>query len=471
MRRVISVGPSLLVLATAASLLWFTPAVLRRLSASQTEYQIQLARRTIESDDILERLNRAIRAVADSVEPSVVHIDVFAPESARSIAGSTGSGWLFNDRGHVITNAHVVRQARSVRVQLHDGRVQSANLVGIDPFTDIAVLKIDASDLVPIRRATGERVHQGERVFAFGSPFGFKFSMSEGIVSGIGRAAGPALDSGGFTNFIQTDAAVNPGNSGGPLVDIRGKVVGMNVAIATAKDSQGGTEGQSSGISFAIPLATIESVVTQLIDTGKVRRGFLGVSFGGFRRFFDENANLAGVELAQVTADGPAFAAGLRSGDRLLAINGADVTSVEVLRSLISNTRPGEVAKLRVQREGEKREFDVTMGEMSTSIILRQRVVEEIEEDLGIVLEDDSEASRIREVLPGGRAARAGLKEGDTILTVNGTPIPGYLDFIAALIDAGFYSANAVQLTVLGENQTRDEQPREVTLEFLIRAR
>lgn len=470
MRRVISVGPALLVLATASSLLWFTPAVLRRLSASQTEAQIQLARRTIESDDILERLNRAIRAVADSVEPSVVHIDVFAPESARSIAGSTGSGWLFNDRGHVVTNAHVVRQARSIRVQLHDGRVQSANLVGIDPFTDIAVLKIDASDLVPIRRATGERVHQGERVFAFGSPFGFKFSMSEGIVSGIGRAAGPALDSGGFTNFIQTDAAVNPGNSGGPLVDIHGKVVGMNVAIATAKDSQGGTEGQSSGISFAIPLTTIESVVTQLIDTGKVRRGFLGVSFGGFRRFFDENANLAGVDL-QVTPDGPAFAAGLRNGDRVLAINGADVTSVEVLRSLISNTRPGEIAKVRVERAGEKREFDVAMGEMATSVILRSRVIEDIQEDLGLVLEDDEQISRLREVAPGGRAGVAGLKDGDTVLAVNGAAVAGFADFLAALIDEGFYATKPVRLSVRGVEQSRDDEPREVTLEFMIRGR
>lgn len=471
MRRVISIGPSLLVLATAASLLWFTPAVLRRLSASQTEAQIQLARRTIESDDILERLNRAIRAVADSVEPSVVHIDVFAPESARSIAGSTGSGWLFDTRGHVVTNAHVVRQARSIRVQLHDGRVQSAALVGIDPFTDIAVLRVEGDDLTPIRRATGERVHQGERVFAFGSPFGFKFSMSEGIVSGIGRAAGPALDSGGFTNFIQTDAAVNPGNSGGPLVDIQGRVVGMNVAIATAKDSQGGTEGQSSGISFAIPLATIESVVTQIIETGKVRRGFLGVSFGGFRRFFDENTNAAGVDLA-VTSDGPAFNAGLRSGDRVLAINGSAVTSVEVMRSLISNTRPGEVAKLRVRREGETREFDVTMGEMATRIILQTaRVMDDIEDDLGIVLEDDQDVSRVQQVTPGGRSAIAGIREGDTLLSVNGTPVTGYVDFLSSLIDAGFYSTKAVKLTIRGDDQSRDDTPREATLEFLIKAR
>ncbi|HEX8878005.1 MAG TPA: trypsin-like peptidase domain-containing protein [Phycisphaerales bacterium] len=470
MRRVISVGPALLVLATASSLLWFTPAVLRRLSASQTEAQIQLARRTIESDDILERLNRAIRAVADSVEPSVVHIDVFAPEAARSIAGSTGSGWLFDTRGHVITNAHVVRQARSIRVQLHDGRVQAANLVGIDPFTDIAVLKIDASDLVPIRRATGDRVHQGERVFAFGSPFGFKFSMSEGIVSGLGRAAGPALDSGGFTNFIQTDAAVNPGNSGGPLVDIQGRVVGMNVAIATAKDSQGGTEGQSSGISFAIPLTTIESVVTQLIETGKVRRGFLGVSFGGFRRFFDENSNLPGVDL-QVTSEGPAFSAGLRTGDRVLAINGSDVTSVEVLRSLISNTRPGEVARLRVRRGEETRDFDVTMGEMATGIILRSRVIEDIEEDLGLTLEDDQDVSRVRQVVPGGRGARAGLRDGDTVLAVNGEPVTGFIEFLAALVDSGFYAARPVKLSVRGDDQSRDDPPREVTIEFMSRIR
>lgn len=463
MRRVTSVGPALLVLATASSLLWFTPAVLRRLSASQTEAQIQLARRTIESDDILERLNRAIRAVADSVEPSVVHIDVFAPETMPRVAGSTGSGWLFDGAGNVVTNAHVVRQARSIRVQLHDGRVQPARLVGIDPFTDIAVLRVEATDLTPIKRATGERVHQGDRVFAFGSPFGFKFSMSEGIVSGLGRAAGPALDSGGFTNFIQTDAAVNPGNSGGPLVDIYGRVVGMNVAIATAKDNQGGTEGQSSGISFAIPLATIENVVTQLIEKGGVERGFLGVSYGGFRRFSDPDTT--GVALGSVTEDGPAAAAGLKAGDRIVSLNGATIPNIEVFRSLIANTRPGEVAKVGVRRGEESIEFNVSMGRMPTRVLVSQ-VFSEIEADVGAELNLDSDGVIVRDLNPGGRADRAGLKVGDRILSVNGKETPAALDFFAELVDAGFYMNKKVRLEVRGEDQERDEAPRVHEIEF-----
>src|SRR5262249_19153086 len=144
-------------------------------------------------------------------------------------------------------------------------------LFAADPYTDIAVVKVpESDDVFPARRATGLQPQQGDNVFVFGSPFGFKFSMSQGIISGLGRDPTAAAEFGGYTNYIQTDAAVNPGNSGGPLVDIKGRVIGMNVAIATARSSDGTTtdEGQSAGISFAIPLGTIESVVDQLITRG-----------------------------------------------------------------------------------------------------------------------------------------------------------------------------------------------------------
>src|SRR5205085_7634281 len=143
-------------------------------------------------------------------------------------------------------NSHVVRGAKQIEVTFQDGRTSSAELVGQDPSTDIAVIQVKTDEgLFPVQRATALDLHQGERVYAFGSPFGFKFSMSEGIVSGLGRSAHTMLGGGGISNFIQTDAAVNPGNSGGPLVDIRGRVVGMNVAIATAQNTSGANEGQS----------------------------------------------------------------------------------------------------------------------------------------------------------------------------------------------------------------------------------
>lgn len=458
MRRIMTLGPAVVVLATASSLLWFTPRILRTLSASQTEAQILLARRTIESDDILERLNMAIRAIADSVEPSVVHIDVLTPESTRRrFLGATGSGWIFDAKGHIVTNAHVVRGSRFVRVQLYDGRASQATIVGIDPFTDIAVLKIDADSLVPVRRATGERLYQGDRVFAFGSPFGFKFSMSEGIVSGLGRSAGPALDSGGFTNFIQTDAAVNPGNSGGPLIDIKGRVVGMNVAIATAKDNQGtgGGEGQSSGISFAIPLVTIESVALQLIETGKVSRGFLGISYDP-REYLDDNIARNGVSV-RIPEDGPAAKAGLQNEDMLISLNGQRITSLQSMRSMISNTRPGEALKIGYSRNGEPHEASVVMGEMPTSALIQPGILEDIQDDLGLAFEDPSTAREffaaggapiITSVADRSHASDAGLKEGDRITQVGNTRVSTVGEAVSAMIDQGLYVGKPVRIVV-----------------------
>jgi len=471
MRRIISLGPALIVLATASSLLWFSPQILRSLAASQTEAQILLARRTIDSDDILERLNMAIRAVADSVEPSVVHIDVLAPEGTRRrFIGATGSGWIFNAKGHIVTNAHVVRGSRFVRVQLYDGRASQATIVGIDPFTDIAVLKIDAETLIPVPRATGERLYQGDRVFAFGSPFGFKFSMSEGIVSGLGRAAGPALDSGGFTNFIQTDAAVNPGNSGGPLVDIKGRVVGMNVAIATAKDSAGtgGGEGQSSGISFAIPLVTIENVVQQLIEKGKVSRGFLGISYDP-REFLDDTTTHAGVSV-RIPSDGPASRAGLQNGDSIVSLNGQPVSSVQVMRSLISNARPGETLAVGFVRAGDKKEASVVMGEMPTSALIQAGVLEDIQDDLGLTFEEPStvreffsvgNAPLITAVTDRSHASDAGLKEGDRITQVGDLKVSTIGEAVSAMIDQGLYMGKPIKMAV---RNIQDEAERKQTL-------
>ncbi|MGH7241825.1 MAG: S1C family serine protease [Phycisphaerales bacterium] len=467
MRRIISLGPALIVLATASSLLWFSPQILRSLAASQTEAQILLARRTIDSDDILERLNMAIRAVADSVEPSVVHIDVLAPEGTRRrFLGATGSGWIFNAKGHIVTNAHVVRGARFIRVQLYDGRASQATIVGIDPFTDIAVLKIDADTLVPVPRATGERLYQGDRVFAFGSPFGFKFSMSEGIVSGLGRAAGPAIDSGGFTNFIQTDAAVNPGNSGGPLVDVKGRIVGMNVAIATAKDIQGsGNEGQSSGISFAIPLVTIENVVQQLIDTGKVSRGFLGISYDP-REFLDETGLHSGVTI-RIPSDGPASRAGLQDGDTILSLNGQPISSVQVMRSLISNARPGETLAVGYSRGTKKLVASVVMGEMPTSALIQAGVLEEIQDDLGLTFEEPQGTRRLdgapvlTAVTGYSHASEASLKEGDRITQVGELQVATVGDAVSAMIDQGLYMGKPIRLAV---RNIQDEAERSQTI-------
>jgi S1-C subfamily serine protease len=318
----------------------------------------------------------------------------------------------------------------------------------MDPLTDVAVLKVDpGAHLVPIRRATGESIAVGERVFAFGSPFGFKFSMSEGVVSGLGRSARTAMGFAGLSNFIQTDAAVNPGNSGGPLVDVRGRLIGMNVAIATAQDSDGGTEGQSAGISFAIPLRTVEARAQQIIAGQPVVAGFLGVSFApGEQTRPADMDGVPGVMVTQVTEGGPAANAGLQSGDIITHIEGEPLVSAETLRSLISTSRPGTSIALRVWRSGEILELRATLGQMPA--IAQGRMYREmIAQDFGLVLRDQ-EGAAIRAIIPGSPAVGQGLRDGMRITHINDTAITSADEAASALYNAGLLWGRSVRVKV-----------------------
>jgi len=370
MRRFQTYGPSLVVLTAAALVLAAGPGVIRQMHTARTAAVVTLAQQRLDGENLLEQLNAANRAVADAVEPSVVYIEATLRGPEGRLARSTGSGWVFDETGHIITNAHVVQEMETINVQFSDGRLRRAQRIGADRWTDVAVLQVDAnpSALFPARRATGEPVHQGDRVFAFGSPFGFKFSMSEGIVSGLGRHAAPGRNN-QYTNFIQTDAAINPGNSGGPLVDVRGRVIGMNTAIITDSDlRRDRAGGVSGGISFAIPLDTIESVAEQLIDDGEIIKGFLGISLlgvdelsAGQRRARGLTESL-GVYVNSVTADSPADEAGLQAGDLITAVEGQPTPTSAVLRSVIGNHRPGDTVQMAVVRDGEARSLEVTLG-------------------------------------------------------------------------------------------------------------
>lgn len=467
MRRFIALGPALVVLLTAASLLVVAPRVLRAVQYESARGQILLARQTLDDDDILERLNRAVRGVAAAVQPTVVHLEVVSLPAVtsddedgrrgRGREGSTGAGWIYDDAGHVVTNAHVVRRAANISVQLFDGRVTRATLVGVDPFTDIAVLKLQDSDhLVPARRATAERVQLGDRVFAFGSPFGFKFSMSEGIVSGLGRAAGPASEFGGFSNYIQTDAAVNPGNSGGPLVDIRGRVVGMNVAIATARDNSGSNsaEGQSAGISFAIPLMTIENVVDQLVSGGKVERGFLGISNRGNGRW-PARAPRQGILVDSPQAEGPAAAAGIQRGDVITAIANQAIPDWIVLRSVVSSTRPGQIVPVELWRDGGQITVNVTLGRMPTEALLGPYsfqayalVLDSLQQQLGVRFSDRGRQPLIDAVAVGSPANLAGLPKDVAIEAINSRKVSDLADVAVAFLEEGYFANRPVTLTV-----------------------
>jgi serine protease Do len=365
------------------------PFAVRQFVNAQTTVEVRRAsERLVQSapgapGNVLEQMNALQRDIARAVEPSVVHVstqNTVHRRAANQIYVSSGSGWVFDGDGHIITNGHVVDGADRIEVQFHDGELRAATLVGLDLRTDIAVLKVEGPTDHPAARGNSDDLQQGDLVYAFGSPFDFRFSMSSGIVSGLGRTAGPAeID---YQNFIQVDAAINPGNSGGPLTDIYGQVVGMNTAIATGRGNSVG-QGQFAGIGLAIPMSMIESVVGQLIEVGEVRKGFLGISvddpespvsirgnaspiFGEVRkRFVGEGALVTVVEPGS-----PAATAGIKVGDVITGIDGQRISSGEQVRAVISSKRPGSGSVVEVWRldldsdKAETLKLSVQLGEM-----------------------------------------------------------------------------------------------------------
>lgn len=468
MRRIVSFGPAFVVMLTAGVVLLAAPGAITRLSSAHTQARVALARQGLDESNVLERINASVRLIASSVEPSVVHIEIFGGTSGRGFfRGSTGSGWVYDDAGHIVTNAHVVSGANVVRVQFHDGRVQRAELVGADPLADVAVLRVPTgTHLVPMRRASGERPQVGDRVYAFGSPFGFKFSMSEGIVSGLGRSARGGSGFAGLSNFIQTDAAVNPGNSGGPLVDVRGRLVGMTVAIATARDTSGTTdEGQSAGIGFAIPLGTVESRVDQILQGEPVRSGFLGITFGSGETITDSMGQ-RGVPVLEVMPGGPADSAGLRAGDTILTIDGDVVFEGDILRSMIASRRPGERVALRVRRGDETVELTAVLGEQPRSQRVaqyRQLLVERV----GLVLEEEGDQVRVRGVVDESPAAGAGVRVGERVFRVGEKEVASVDEAIEAFIDSGLFVGRGVKVSLwtMGSGE-KAESTRTVTLRW-----
>ena len=406
MRKIVAFGPSLVVLLTVAFTLIAAPMAIRSIDVAHIEATIRQASNTLEQGTILDQLSAEVEAIAEATLPGVVHIEVEERPSGWISRRSNGAGWIFDDTGHIVTNAHVVGEAEQVRVELYDGRVQKGRVVGRDPQTDIAVVKIDpGAGLFPLRRATGAPLHVGARVFAFGSPFGIKFSMSQGIVSGLGRSEAASFLGmiQGYTNFIQTDAAMNPGNSGGPLVDANARVIGMNAAIANnAPDLPpvaGGEDdpltaeqrallsrplGQSAGIGFAIPLETVEAIVSQIIShPAPVLRGYLGIQLGGLElpalRDLDVSRMRNGAQfepyvrtakgytgpgvIISGTPDGePASQAGLKDRDIIVRIGDTDTPSVDVLRSVVSVAEPGSIVPVVIWRDGAYKNVDVLIG-------------------------------------------------------------------------------------------------------------
>ena len=383
-RGVSSWGPSIVVLLVGVVVLIGGPPIVRSLVYAKEQSTIRQASERLQTDNPLALINQATHNLAQKVKPSVVHVSTSgylrnAPAGTRGFYTSSGSGFVYDGNGHIVTNAHVVASARRLEVQFANGEKRPAKFIGSDVRSDIAVVKVEAGRLHAAERST-LLPEQGDRVFAFGSPFDFKFSMSSGIVSGLSRSAGLAeLD---HENFIQVDAAVNPGNSGGPLCDVEGRVIGMNTAIATGRGNMVGEEGQFAGIGLAIPMKMIELVVDQLIEDGEVSKGYLGVEMqpllavrsgslrGGPLQPIREHFDGQGVPISNVLEGHPAHRAGVQPGDVLLEIDNTPVTAIDNVGAQIGFRPPGSTVELLLWRwdpateQGRTIVLPVKLGEL-----------------------------------------------------------------------------------------------------------
>lgn len=312
----------------------------------------------------LDAYSDAVSTVASRVTASVVHVsvsrEVQVPRRGQTFQMQAGgSGVIITPDGYVLTNNHVVAGARSITCTLADGRELPAQIIGTDPATDLAVIRVDADRLVPAEFGDSDALRVGQLVLAIGSPFGFQATVTSGIVSAIGRSL--RSESGRLIeNIIQTDAPLNPGNSGGPLVDSRGCVVGINTAIIA----------YAQGICFAVPSATARWVAGLLIKEGRVRRGYLGIT-AQIRRLDPAMARAVGYARAQgvavmeVMRDSPAERAGLRAGDVIVALNGEEVGSVDDIHHHLNRAEPGSVVDLAYVRDGRRQQTFVTLLELA----------------------------------------------------------------------------------------------------------
>lgn len=350
-----------------------------------------------------------------------------------------GSGFIVDAEGHILTNNHVVEGADEVKVQLADDREFDAKVVGTDPATDVAVLKIEAEGLDPIELGDSGVLEVGDWVLAIGNPFGLPRTVSAGIVSATGRANVGIVD---YENFIQTDAAVNPGNSGGPLVDLAGRVVGINTAIASRS-------GGNNGIAFAIPIDMVKPVMDQLVTTGTVTRGQLGVVISELSQEMAESFGYAGSKgiLVQDVASGsPAEKAGIRSGDIITSLDGEPVAALQPFRAAIAKRSPGTKVELGIFRDRKPQTLAVELGAQEGAKqakagadqgpklgIALQNVTPELQRRLDL---DEARGAVVVEVLPGSPAAKAGLRPGDVLDQVGDAEVASAEQALRLLEDA-----------------------------------
>lgn len=342
-----------------------------------------------ESVDVLSRIDRAMAELTAAAKPAVVNISsqrtvttqpipnpFFDDPLFRNFFGDQfnknnkpqkykqmglGSGVIVGKEGYIITNNHVVQESDEIMVKLSDKRQFKGKVIGADPRTDLAVVKINAHNLPVLSLGDSDKLKVGEKVIAIGNPFGLNQTVTSGIISAIGRADVGIAD---YEDFIQTDAAINPGNSGGALVNVKGELVGINTAIAT-------TSGGYQGVGFAIPSNMVRVVMESLIKRGKVIRGWLGVSIQPMTSVLAKQFGLKsekGILVSDVMEDGPAQKAGIKRGDIILEYGGNEVNDISQFRNIIAIAKPGEEVNIKVLHEGKEETLHVVIGEMPAKL-------------------------------------------------------------------------------------------------------
>ena len=349
----------------------------------------------------------------------------------RTVPRGVGSGFFVSDDGFILTNNHVVVDATDIYVTLTDGREFKAKVIGTDERTDVALIKIEAKDMVPLVIGDPKKLKKGQWVLAIGSPFGLDSTVTSGIVSAIGR------DTGEYLPFIQTDVAVNPGNSGGPLINLDGEVVGINSQIISRS-------GGFMGISLAIPIDEAMRVVDQLRTTGKVTRGRVGVQIGEVGKDVAEAIGLPKAEgalVSSVEVDGPAEQAGVQPGDVILKFNNEPIKRWSDLPRIVGETKPGTRADMQVWRKGKSLTLAVKVGEIpaekAAAADKKAAPVPEVTNALGLgVVDVPADVQKKLRIKGGvqvkvaeGAAGKAGLQEGDIVLALNDTDVTGAKQF------------------------------------------
>lgn len=428
----------------------------------------------------VEGLSNAFEKIAKMVEPSVVNIsteqivqggqnpfgDMFGennpfrffeqqPRDQRTT--SLGSGFVVDPRGYIITNHHVVKDATKIMVKMQGGKELAGTVVGNDPMTDLAVIKVEGANLPVLKLATSDDVRVGQWVLAFGSPFGLEQTMTAGIISAKGRVIG----AGNYDNFIQTDAAINPGNSGGPLVNLKGEVVGINTMILSQS-------GGFQGIGLAIPATMADTIQRQLIQSGKVTRGWLGVNIQDMTPELAKSFNLQeaeGVLVSQVEPQSPAEKAGVRPGDIIREYNGKGTKTREDLSIAVANTKVGVPATLKLVRDGKPMTLTINVGERPVESVQGRRPADDKSQPakLGISVDNlDEQTARqlnlnstngalVVEVQPGSPADRGELKRGDVIREINRKPVNNAADLQTAV--AALKPGSTVLLTIVRQGR------------------